>query len=546
VKASSGVAERIRRKKEKMSHLAVRSAFSVLAVALLLASGGCDSVAIGRGAAIKVEPAEVVFTNALPRAEPYTQAVVVTNIGSAPLQITGFAFAGDQQFEKGWPEDRLTLGPQQFVDLPINFYAIDLRVRRAELRIDTNVRNNEKVTVPISNADVSPKIVVTNCVRNDPATCTLGLDGLLVSFGDVRAGQTKSAEITVENAGPASLDVEQPEFQAGSSPDIEFEGAAPGAFTLAPVSALGQTDKLVIKVRYRPQQSTSARATLALRSNDPLNPEVLVSLEGGALSNQPPVCTCPTAPLEVAPLETIQGADWGVRCTDADGQPLQYAWTVTARPPGSTSSLQNAQSATPTFFVDLATTPTSPYRFQVTATDTWGEDGSCTVEAFAVPRDALHVQLVWDKDVTDVDLHVLNPTGAAGPWGSSGYFNLTNDCYYLNRSPEWGVSGNTQDNPRLDIDDVNGFGPENINISRPATGTYRVGVHYFCDDQVGASRATIRIYCNGVQAAEFGPKNLTASGFFWDVATVVWPGCTITEVNETRTVTQGCQGFGFP
>jgi hypothetical protein len=247
--------------------------------------------------------------------------------------------------------------------------------------------------------------------------------------------------------------------------------------------------------------------------------------------------------MEVAPLDTITLS--GAGCTDPDGQPLQFAWTVERRPPGSTAQLRNANSRDATFFVDLATTPQSPYVFKVTATDTWGEFDSCEITVFAIPRDALHIQLVWNVDITDVDLHLLNPTASANRWGSTGWFHTSNDCYYLNRTPDWGIAGNTQDNPRLDIDDVNGFGPENINIARPISGTYTVGVHYFCDDEVGPSDSTVRIYCNGTEAATFGPKRQAASGAFWEVATIQWPGCVIQPIDQTRNVPQGCQGFGF-
>jgi hypothetical protein len=77
-------------------------------------------------------------------------------------------------------------------------------------------------------------------------------------------------------------------------------------------------------------------------------------------------------------------------------------------------------------------------------------------------------------------------------------------------------------------------------ISQPAAGVYVLGAHCACDRQLGSSRATARIYCGGVQAAEIGPKELPFSGAFWEVASVVWPGCAITVLDQTRTVTQGC------
>src|SRR5439155_8406127 len=109
---------------------------------------------------------------------------------------------------------------------------------------------------------------------------------------------------------------------------------------------------------------------------------------------------------------------------------------------------------------------------------------------------------VWDQDATELQLRVRAADGGLYDGGASG----------------------------------------NASVSAP--GTYRVGVLYFCDHGRGASRATVRIYCDGAQAAEFGPKLLAASGDFWDAATVVWPGCTVTEVNATRSVAEHCASSG--
>lgn len=82
-----------------------------------------------------------------------------------------------------------------------------------------------------------------------------------------------------------------------------------------------------------------------------------------------------------------------------------------------------------------------------------------------------------------------------------------------------------EDNPTLDIDDVEGFGPENINIINPASGNYKITVYYFSDAGIGSSDAWVKLYINGINKPEwtFGPFTLNKSKQAWDVATIQWP-----------------------
>jgi uncharacterized protein YfaP (DUF2135 family) len=92
--------------------------------------------------------------------------------------------------------------------------------------------------------------------------------------------------------------------------------------------------------------------------------------------------------------------------------------------------------------------------------------------------------------------------------------------YYLNREPNWGSPGAT-DNPSLDIDDVDGHGPENINLDNPESVTYRVGALYFSDHGRGATNSTIRIWLQSVLVFEYRGKYMTDRQF-WDVAAIEW------------------------
>jgi hypothetical protein len=132
----------------------------------------------------------------------------------------------------------------------------------------------------------------------------------------------------------------------------------------------------------------------------------------------------------------------------------------------------------------------------------------------------LHVQLVWDNVTNDQDVHLTFADQ------DDRLCNIPWDCHFHNREPVWfaGDVAGEGPNPRLDIDDTNGLGPENINIDSPEPGVYRVYVHYF-EDWTGAgiapTRNTVRIYLNGLQVSEYR-RTLSAKKAIWAVADIVW------------------------
>jgi len=152
---------------------------------------------------------------------------------------------------------------------------------------------------------------------------------------------------------------------------------------------------------------------------------------------------------------------------------------------------------------------------------------------------AIRVEVVWetpgaeapqdpeDPDAApiggDLDLHFLH--GHA----NGRYFARPEDCNWSNRTPDWGVSGEAND-PSVLRDDMDGDGPEIIQLKQPEDNvTYRVGVHYWDDEGLGDSLATIRIYINGELRDTWSGVSLTMADL-WDAFTIAWPSGTITRI----------------
>ncbi|MFH1842346.1 MAG: hypothetical protein ABIF77_04005 [bacterium] len=133
-------------------------------------------------------------------------------------------------------------------------------------------------------------------------------------------------------------------------------------------------------------------------------------------------------------------------------------------------------------------------------------------------RDAvgMKVTLTWDVGPSnDVDLWVQDPTGE---W-----------CGWTNR--------NTAIGGWLDVDDTEGWGPENYFAPQDSVashpGTYNVAVYYFDDAGEGATNPTIRVTLNEDQSTQFertlnGPV-LNAEGEWWFVTTITMPTGTFSE-----------------
>lgn len=232
-----------------------------------------------------------------------------------------------------------------------------------------------------------------------------------------------------------------------------------------------------------------------------------------------------TGHIRMRPLQTLQLSARLARTSPASSStPARARWRIAQRPAGSTITLEAADQLNTSLWMQLA----GRYTLEL---DVWDSDGrqSCTPAHLAidvVPDADLHLQLVWhtpgDEDETDrfgadLDLHLLHPN-ARGQWDHPRW-----DCYWTNPTPNWGDLEHPAANPTLDIDDIDGAGPENINLKSPEAGlTYRVGVFYHSDHGFGPSYATVRIYVRGELVLETEPHWM-ARRERWEVADISWP-----------------------
>lgn len=415
--------------------------------------------------------------------------------------------------------------------------------------------------------DAGPDAVVTNDEGPPPdaplQTPQIAVDPEAYTFSYISPlPSSLTKQVTIANYGYAPLQLTSIGLAPGSSTDFDIILIPPLPKTLAP----GKTT--LVTVRFQEIQS-SGEAILQIASNDPVNPLIEIVFDSylKATVAQPPDPCVALNPAKLNFGTVVRGTSKTLQTTLSNCSDLEpLALTDITRssiffleltqefqidnepayphsiPPGGSLVLDVTYSpklAGPDSgsFILHTDDPTQPQTYL----DVSGIGVQPPEEDLG-----LTIKLSWDSDLCDVDSHLLMPGGS--------FFDCDSDCHFGNPAPDWGVQGDWIDDPFLDVDDVDGFGPEHTNISEPQPGVYTFIVHYYDDTFEGsfptATNATVEVLSYGMVVATFGPEHLDQTNRNWDVFTVEWPSLTITPLGSTymtpASSVNACFNFGFP
>ena len=390
-------------------------------------------------------------------------------------------------------------------------------------------------------------------------------------LGNIAIGSIANCRVKIANNGTRGLVLDEVSFDPTATTSGAWApvGALPTPgnhdneerFTIAPGAAT------VISFSFTPTDETPSAARVVIRSNAPRACGPVGAFDSDVCTPRDDITPCPTdqvgrvsvdlrgrganPPTCVARIKSVNGAttfdarlieplddvELTAEMSSTSNPAVEitgYRWDIRSRPSGSGVRFNDPNSPTPRFVFDNSSTNiisgldvVGEYVVRCVAIDSVGtesvNEGDAVLSIVATPSEAIHFQLVWDSPDTDVDLHLLRED--AGVFTNSG----PNDCYFGNCKvngtgrPIWddaNVAG-AGGNPKLDVDDVEGFGPENSNIDEPVPGRYKATVHYWSDHGNGSTVATLRVYIYGNLAAEY--FRLINDGEWWDVGIVEWP-----------------------
>jgi adhesin/invasin len=282
-----------------------------------------------------------------------------------------------------------------------------------------------------------------------------------------------------------------------------------GAYVTAQLPA-GNYDVLLTGAGYTP--TTITLQTISGNTVAPAVPLVPASTAPGTISGTVRSAT-DTIPIPAQRVELRAGLN------DTTGATLQVV-----QAPNGQYSFANVPAGTYTVvaratnFIDASRTVIA-----VGGTTTGTQD--IFLSPFSVP-DLVRIVLTWGATPQDLDSYLSGPQQNTTVRFFLGYqYQNPGDSV-----PPTCVRGSYRRSPFacLDVDDIDGFGPETMTITQVLPGTYRYTVHNFSQEAaLDQSGARVDVYINNLLARTF---NVPAGvGIYWTVFDL--NGATITPIN---------------
>lgn len=488
-----------------------------MGLTLLAALGGaaCDDAGIGVAqSSFRVEPPEIDF-GVVELGQQKTEDVVLRNIATIRGELQSIRVLDDCSGcivafgELGVVE---SLGQRP---ISLRFRAVRLQVATATVTLATDDPENPEIDVYVRGRG------------SDTRAPDLEVQPERIDLGLVPAGGVALSSFVIRSTGTNDLLIDRilvdppdaPFRITTSTPTAERPGVmAPGA-----------------------QASVSLRANLPASATGTVSARILIETNVVKEKNVPgrlgvvqiPITANPNLP----PIAVVNGEQtvepWsrvtldGSMSYDQDDppdEPLSFRWQFRTTAPGSTTVLERARSAQPSFWVDV----TGRYEIELVVIDALGLESEPAVAVVdALPTNAIRIELTWDHPDSDLDLHLMKDGGA--------FCDCATDVHYreCGRAPNW-YPLTPGANPRLDVDDRDGFGPETINIDGHGAerfipnGRFQIAAHYYSSNAgvsswpTTTSNATVRVYFYGLLAGQF-TRALTQDEDLWFAAEIQWP-----------------------
>ena len=215
-------------------------------------------------------------------------------------------------------------------------------------------------------------------------------------------------------------------------------------------------------------------------------------------ANLPPVAQCTEISSSDSFLYQLLSLD-GSESYDPEGGDLTFLWELDNAPYGSMTQIAEPQSKLTLMQPDLV----GRYVASLVVTDDLGQTDKCKLVVQAAPSQRLWVELIWNVQGDNLDLHLLSP--AAAQEDNWYQFLLGEDCYSGNCEDglEWGDPNSTNDNPQIVLNEEfahgeTGLGPEVIFIPQPQEQTYTVVVHDVATELgLNENNFTVQVYLDG-------------------------------------------------